>query len=133
MRTVSGRVGVLMVLVAGLLCAAAAEVLPFSVSIGGKSAAMTPDHDSFATLPGPVSHDATIAIGGASGTVIINAFPCDAQGNPVDGAQPSVIILHGKSAGKLSDTMNKKRLAAGTYIANVVSKGRTARVFFKVR
>ena len=137
MRSVYRNVWIL-VLFASLVAwaASAAEVLPFGVSMGGQTAVVqssSPESPKYAVLSAPVTADAKIVINDDSQMVIINVFPCDDIGNPVDGVQPAVLLLQGRTVGKLNETMDKKPLPPGTYIANIVSNSRTARVLFEIK
>ncbi len=114
--------------------AAGASALPFDVTIGGQKAALAAATAAHATIANPVSADADIEVGVPADMVIINVFPCDAAGAVATGAQPAIIIINKGQKGALNATMDKKPLAAGKYLANVVitEKG-TARVMFDVK
>jgi len=114
--------------------AAGASSLPFDVTIGGQKAVLAAANAPHATIANPVSADAGIEVGVPADMVIINVFPCDAAGAVASGAQPAIIIINKDQKGALNATMDKKPLAAGKYLANVVitEKG-TARVMFEVK
>lgn len=115
-----------------LISEAIANPLPFPVKIDGHSA--TVKSKVISTIAPPVSADASIEITADTQMVIINIFASDAHGNVANGVQPAIIILQGTTKGKLSKTMNNKKLSTGTYLANVViaEKG-TSRVVFSVK
>jgi hypothetical protein len=111
----------------------AASPLPFGVTIGGDDAAVMPPLDQFGTFDGPVAANATISVAAKVDSVIINAFPCDANGNVASGAQPAIIVMQG-TTGTLDATMDKKPLAPGTYMLNVVAgQLGTARLVMQVK
>ncbi len=100
---------------------AAADILPFGVTIGGQSACVLPPLDQFGTLAGPVAPDAVISVAASVDSVIINAFPCDVSGTVDSAAQPAIIVMQKTTSAKLSDTLDKKPLAPGKYMLNVVA------------
>ena len=48
------------------------------------------------------------------------------------GAQPAVILLQGTNKGTLAGTMDKQKLAPGSYLLSVIAGGKTATILFKV-
>jgi hypothetical protein len=111
----------------------AADVLPFDVSIGGQKAVLSSSKAIFASIPNPVPNNADVRVHQDTQTVIINVFSCDEKGNPTDGAAPAILMLQGKASGTMAETLDKKPLGPGTYVANVVSNGKTSRVFFQIK
>ena len=107
--------------------------LPFGVRVGGQQAVAENKDAAFARIEKPVSADAEVELATEKGMVIINAFPADDKGNPVEGGQPSVIMTQDDSKLKLNNTMDNKPLAPGKYIMNIVAFGKTARVLFDVK
>jgi hypothetical protein len=111
----------------------AADVLPFDVSIGGQKAVLSSSAAIFASIPNPVPSNADVRIHQETQTVIINVFSCDAKGNPTDGVAPAILMFQGKANGTMAETLDNKPLGPGTYVANVVSNGKTSRVFFQIK
>lgn len=108
--------------------------LPFGVKVGGQQAVAESKDAAFARIEKPVTADAEIEVATEKGMVIINAFPADEKGNPVEnGGQPAVIMTQNDNKLKLNNTMDNKPLPAGKYIMNIVAFGKTARVFFEVK
>ena len=48
------------------------------------------------------------------------------------GAQPAIIILQNTTKGTLVGTMEKKKIAPGSYLVSVVAEGKTASILFKI-
>ena len=125
-------------LMLGLLVMGYAEeerpmVYPFDVTLGGQKAEMGDWGDLFAVVKKPVKADATLALDKEVPMIIVNAFPCEEDGTILMNGAPAAIILGQKTAEvKLDATMDKKKLAAGTYLMNVVADGKTSRVVFTV-
>lgn len=111
----------------------AAEMLPFGVTLGGTKAAQTADGAAFATVATPVAADAELVLDVDAPMVIINVFPCDDKGTVKDGAAPAIIMIQGGKQVKMDQTVDKKKLAAGNYIMNIVAGDKTARVKFTVK
>jgi hypothetical protein len=106
--------------------------LPFGVKVGGQDARVVGNKDVFARIADPVPANAPVEVVLQTKQVIINAFPCDDKGNAAQGAQPAVVIIKGNK-GSLDRTMDKKKLAPGTYVMNVVANSKTSRVWFVVK
>ncbi len=110
--------------------------LPFPVMIGGQKAA--PLNSTCASIADPVAVNAPIEVGvdmASSEQVIVNAFKSSADGTVESGAQAAAILVFkkGEEKSSLDKEMQNKKLAAGTYTANIVAKGKTARVVFTVK
>jgi hypothetical protein len=106
--------------------------LPFGVKVGGQDARIVGSKDVFARIADPVPANASVEVALKTDQVIINAFPVDDKGNAVQGAKPAVVIIKGNK-GSLDQTMDKKKLARGTYVMNVVANSATSRVWFVVK
>jgi hypothetical protein len=126
-------------LLALLFCAAAPlsaadrpDLYPFDVTIGGTKAVMKEGNEIFAQVDKPVAPDAVLALEKEVPMLIINAFPCKEDGS-VEEAQPAAIIFaNNVKEVKLDATMDKKKLAPGMYLANVVAESKTSRIVFVV-
>lgn len=107
-------------------------ILPFGVTIGGQKAEPKKGA-TYAVIPKPVPANAALVVDAEPGMVIINAFPADKDGTVASGAQPKIIIIQKGTETTLDSTMDKKALAPGTYLMNVVisSKG-TSRVLLTI-
>jgi hypothetical protein len=107
--------------------------LPFSVKIGGQSAAAK-GTAAFATLEKPVAADAPIELG-TKGTdmAIINVVTADEKGTPKEGATPAVLFIQSGTKTTLDKTMDNKKLAPGNYLMAIVAEGTTASVLLKVQ
>lgn len=106
--------------------------LPFPVSIGGQAATYAKG-EAFAKLAKPVKNDAPIEVTAKpEGMIIINVTKCDDKGAPAEGAQPAIILLQNTNKGSLDGTMDKQKLAAGSYLMSVVADGKTATILFKI-
>jgi hypothetical protein len=106
--------------------------LPFPVSLGGQAATYNKG-EAFAKLAKPVKNDAAIEITAkADQMIIINVNKTDDKGAPAADGQPAVIILQNTNKGTLAGTMDKQKLAAGSYLLSVVADGKTASILFKV-
>ena len=109
---------------------------PFKVTIGEETATVTKHDDLFAVFKKPVNPDAKLTLEKTSPLLIINAFPCQPDGT-VDDTQAAYIIFAQNTAEvSLKDTkdrqMKPKKIAAGTYLANVVAHGKTSRIVFTI-
>lgn len=111
----------------------AAYQMPFPVTLGGQSTVAK--NAICAAIANPVADNAEIVIDAPKDKMmIINAFPCDAEGNPDKGAKAAVILIKkGLNKITIDKTMDKKKLQAGSYVMNVVANNKTARVFFVVK
>ncbi len=106
--------------------------LPFGVSLGGQAATYKKG-EPFAKVANPVKNDAAIEVSAkAEGLIILNVNKTDDKGTPAAGGQPAIILLQGTNKGTLAGTMDKQKLAAGTYLLSVVAEGKTASILFKV-
>jgi hypothetical protein len=110
----------------------ASTALPFGVKLGGQQAAAKGDAN-FATVEQPVSDNAALEVAVENPEmVIINVFPSDDNGKAKD--VPAIIIIFQKSnKGTLDQTMDKKKIPAGTYLMNIVAGNKTSRVVFKIK
>lgn len=106
--------------------------LPFDVTLGGEKASMAEGNELFAQIDAPVPADAALELDAEVPMLIVNAFPCLADGTVQEGQPAAVIFAQNTKQVKLSDTMDKKPLAPGTYLANVVANGKTSRIVFEV-
>lgn len=106
---------------------------PFDVTLGGHKAEIGAWGDLFAVVKVPVKADAVLAIDKEAPILIVNAFPCKEDGTILmEGAPAAVIFANKVKEVKLDATMDKKKLAPGTYLMNVVANGNTSRVVFTV-
>ena len=108
-------------------------ILPFDVEIDGQTAEIAHENALFGTIKLPVAADAKLTAKIETQMLIINVFPCDGKGIPTAGAAPAIIMAQGSNETTLANTMDKKALKPGTYIANIVASGKTSRVFFTVK
>lgn len=106
--------------------------LPFDVTLGGIKAEMKTGNELFAEIAQPVKPDAVLTIGEVAPMLIVNAFPCKEDGTVLETQAVGVIFANNTKEVKLSDTMDKKPLAPGSYLANIVAHGKTARIVFQV-
>ena len=111
----------------------AQEVLPFPVTIGGQSAAVTEKSSIISFLEGPVSSDAVIAVKDVKGQIIVNIFPSDSQGEVENGVQPMIHLFQANESKSISANMAGKTPEPGWYAANIVGGGATSRVCFEVK
>lgn len=111
----------------------AAYQMPFDVKLGGQSTVAK--NAVCAGIANAVANNAEIVIDASKDKMmIINAFPCDPEGNVAQGAKAAVILIKkGDNKTTIDKTMDKKKLSAGNYIMNVVANNKTARVFFVVK
>jgi hypothetical protein len=124
----------LSIVTTGLIGASAQDdgSLPFPVSVGGQAATYNKG-DAFAKLAKPVKNDAAIEVTAKTDQmIIINVSKADEKGVPAAGAAPAVILLQGTNKGTLAGTMDKQKLALGSYVLSVIAAGRTATILFKV-
>lgn len=106
--------------------------LPFDVSLGGQKAVMQEGNEMFATIARPVKADAVLALEAQVPMLIVNAFPCAADGTVQEGQPAAVIFAQNTKEVKLDATMDKKTLKPGNYLANIVANSATARIVFTV-
>lgn len=119
-------------LLAPLAAADRPDLYPFDVTLGGTKAVMKEGNEIFAQVDKPVAPDAVRALEKEVPMLIINAFPCKEDGS-VEEAQPAAIIFaQNVKEVKLDATMDKKKLAPGMYLANVVAESKTSRIVFVV-
>lgn len=114
----------------GNLFAGQDPVYPFKVKLDGQAAVKKGGQAIFATIDSAVPANAEIEVE-ATGQVIVNAFQCDAKGNPIQGKVPAVLIFQAPK-GTLAQTLDGNPLQPGKYIANVVANGATSRVVFNI-
>ncbi len=108
----------------------ASASLPFPVSLGGQAAK---DGTPFAKIENPVAADAELAVESKSDMIIVNVNMVTAKNEPVQGSEPAVILLEGKTKTNIDKTMDGKKLPAGNYIMSVVSEGKTANILFTIK
>lgn len=113
-----------------IFVAAASDVLPFGVSLGGEAAK---DGTPVASIEKPVPANAELVVAGKADIIIVNVAPADVNGNPKEGATPVVILLQGTSKTTLDKTLDGTKLAPGKYCMNVTMDGRTATVKFEIK
>ncbi len=106
--------------------------LPFDVTVGGQKAEMKGQNEIFAVIEKPVKPDAPLVIGKESPMLIVNAFACKEDGTVEEASPSAVIFAQNTAATTLNATMDKKPLAPGTYLMNIVAHQATARVVFTV-
>lgn len=124
----------LFALLAVTATASAQDVLPFPVSVGGQSAAMTDRSTTVSFIAQPVAANAAMAVKNVEGQIIVNIFPSDELGNPKNAAgQPMILLFDAKESKAISANMQNQKPAAGWYLANVVGGGKTSRVVFQVK
>ena len=124
----------LSIVTTGLVTARAQEdgALPFPVSVGGQAATYKKG-EPFAKLAKPVKNDAALEVTvKADQTIIINVNKTDDKGAPVAGGQPAIILLQNTNKGTLAGTMDKQKLAPGSYMLSVMAAGKTATILFKI-
>ncbi len=105
--------------------------LPFPVSIGGQAATYKKG-EPFAKLAKPVKSDAAIEVTTKAALTIINVNKTNDKGEPAPGGNPAIIMLQGTNKGSLAGTMDKSKIAPGSYAMSVVADGKTATILFKV-
>ncbi len=105
---------------------------PFDVTLGGSKAEMKAGNELFAEVPKPVAADAVLALEKEVPMLIVNAFPCKEDGTVEEAQAVAVIFAQNVKEVKLDATMDKKKLAPGTYLANIVAEGNTSRIVFTV-
>lgn len=106
--------------------------LPFDVTVGGQKAEMKTDNDIFAIIAKPVKPDAPLVIGKEAPMLIVNAFACKEDGTVEQNTPAAIIFAQNTATTALNATMDKKPLAPGTYLMNIVAHQATARVVFTV-
>jgi hypothetical protein len=123
-------------LLACMISVAAAEerpaLYPFDVTLGGTKAEMKQGNEIFAEVSKPVAPDAVLALEKEVPMLIVNAFPCKEDGTVEETQAAAIIFAQNVKEVKLDATMDKKKLAPGTYLANVVADGKTSRIVFVV-
>ncbi|MCP5534791.1 MAG: hypothetical protein H7A51_00990 [Akkermansiaceae bacterium] len=106
---------------------------PFDVTIGGQKAVMQEGNILFAVIDKAVKPDDLLEIEKEAPMLIVNAFAVNEKGEVMQpGQQPAVIFAQNTKSTKLNATMDKKPLAPGRYLANVVAHGSTSRVVFVI-
>lgn len=112
----------------------AQDVLPFPVTLGGQSAAMTERSQTVSFIAQPVAASAAMGVKNVEGQVIVNIFPSDELGNPKQaGAQPMILLFDAGQTKSIAENMQNQKPAPGWYLANVVGGGNTSRVVFQVK
>ena len=106
--------------------------LPFDITLGGQKAVMQDGNELFAQIDKPVKADAVLELDEEVPMIIINAFPCKDDGTVLETQTAAIILGNNTKQVKLSDTMDKKKLEPGTYLANVVANGKTSRIVFEI-
>ena len=106
--------------------------LPFDLTLGDEKAVMKGDNDLFAEITKPVGADALLALDEVVSMLIVNVFPCAEDGTVEESQAAAVIFAKETKEVKLDATMDSKPLKPGTYLANVVAGGKTARIVFQV-
>ncbi len=104
---------------------------PFDVKLNGETAKTKGNNAIFATFSNSFPADASLEVA-ASGQVIVNIFPSDKAGNPVAGQAPAILLFQAPKS-SLAKTMDGKKLASGTYLANVVAESKTSRIVFDIK
>jgi len=109
-------------------------ILPFDVTLGGQKAIIegNPATAIVAKIPKPVKANAKLQVEGKPGMIIINIFPASENGEVESGGQPKIIMTEDGTETDLENTMDKSKLEAGTYLANVVFNNATSRILFTV-
>lgn len=122
----------LSLLVSGLLAlrSFAGDALPFPVTVGGQAAK---DGTPFAKLTEPVAANAPIEVGAKADMIIINVHKAKADGSPVEGQQPAIILMQGTTKGALDKTMDKKKLEPGKYFLSITAGEKTASIQFTIK
>lgn len=108
------------------------DIYPFDVTVGGQLAKVTDAYPVCARVEKPVAADAAIEVAVAPGTLIINAFPASEKGEVDSSAKGAILMAEGTNRTSLDQTMDKAKLAPGTYLMNVVAGGTTSRVLFTI-
>lgn len=120
-------------LLAVTVTASADTVLPFPVTVGGQSAAMTEKSSVVSYIANPVSANAVMAVKDVTGQIIVNIFPADENGDVATGTQPMILLFDASSTKAISANMGGTTPKPGWYMANVVGGGNTSRVAFQVK
>ena len=105
---------------------------PFDVTLGGTKAEMKAGNEIFAEVSKPVAPDAVLSLEKEVPMLIVNAFPCKEDGSVEETQATAIIFAQNVKEVKLDATMDKKKLAPGMYLANVVADGKTSRIVFVV-
>ncbi|BCU76444.1 hypothetical protein [Luteolibacter sp. LG18] len=127
-----------LLLCAGIVVCAVAHaderpaIYPFDVTLGGVKAEVKPGNQLFAEVPKPVTDNAVLALDHEVPMLIVNAFPCKEDGSVEETQAAAILYAQKVKEVKLDATMDKKKLAPGTYLANVVADGKTSRIVFTV-
>lgn len=106
-------------------------IYPFNVKLNGETAVKKGSNDIFAVFSSAKPSNAEIEVA-AEGQVIVNVFASDKNGQPIAGQTPAILMFQAPKS-TLAQTMNGKKLASGTYVANVVAGGRTSRILFDIQ
>jgi hypothetical protein len=132
MATMKRTLAVLACLVSSLAAEERPALYPFDVTLGGTKAEMKAGNEIFAEVSKPVAPDAVLALEKEVPMLIVNAFPCKEDGSVEETQAAAIIFAQNVKEVKLDATMDKKKLAPGTYLANVVADGKTSRIVFVV-
>jgi hypothetical protein len=132
MAIMKGTLAVLVCLVASLSAEDRPALYPFDVTLGGTKAEMKAGNEIFAEVSKPVAPDAVLALEKEVPMLIVNAFPCEEDGSVEETQATAIIFAQNVKEVKLDATMDKKKLAPGMYLANVVADGKTSRIVFVV-
>lgn len=117
----------------GAKAAGASTALPFGVKLGGQAATAKGDAN-FATVEQTVADNAELEVAVDSPeTVIVNVFPSDEKGTTKEGASAIIILFQKTNKGTIDQTIDKKKIPAGTYLMNIVVADKTSRVVFKIK
>ncbi len=119
-------------LIAALSAEERPALYPFDVTLGGTKAEMKAGNEIFAEVSKPVAPDAVLSLEKEVPMLIVNAFPCKEDGSVEETQAVAIIFAQNVKEVKLDATMDKKKLAPGTYLANVVADGKTSRIVFVV-
>jgi hypothetical protein len=117
-------------------CAIAEEArpifLPFDVMLGDQKATMKTGNEVFAVVEKPVKPNVMLTLEKNTPMLIINAFACKEDGSVEQGTPAAVIFAQNTANTPLDATLDKKPLAPGAYLMNVVAGQETARIVFTI-
>ncbi len=106
--------------------------LPFTVSLGG-TAATHKKGEPFAKVAGAVAANAELIVGVQADMIIANVAKAKADGTPVEGGAPAIILLQKTSKTTLDQTMDKQKFAPGNYLLSISAGERTATIQFSIK
>lgn len=107
-------------------------ILPFDLTLGGVKAQVEEGNQLFASIGEPVKPDAVLKLEKPVPMLIVNAFPCHDDGTVDQAAPAAVIFAQNTDQVKLDATIDGKKLAPGSYLANVVAESKTSRIVFTI-